>query len=67
MYRDLIQRLRVASVQARMVGSGSWADLMQEASDAVEALERNAGCPAWDGESKHCSIFGMPVEVETDV
>lgn len=63
MYSDLIKRLRAAAVQARMVNSPGWADLMQEASDAVEALERNQGCPAWaDG---ICSIFGMPVKEET--
>lgn len=67
MYSDLVYRLRIASQQARMLNSKGWADLMQEASDAVEGLERNAGCPAWDGNNKHCSIFGMPVEVEIDV
>lgn len=67
MYSDLVKRLRMAAVQARMIGSGSWADLMQEASDAVEALERNSGCPAWDNEKKICQIMNMPVKEETDV
>ena len=64
MYRDLIKRLRTAAVQARMVNAPGWADLMQEASDAVEALERNQGCPAWVGDQKICSVFGMPVKEE---
>lgn len=67
MYSDLIKRLRTASEQANMTGNKTWGNLMHEASDAIEALERNVGCPAWDSEKKICQIMNLPVKEETDV
>lgn len=67
MYSDLVKRLRTAAVQAQMTRNKTWWNLMQEASDAIEALERNQGCPAWDAERKVCQIMNLPVKEETDV
>lgn len=64
MYSDLIKRLRTASEQANMTGNKTWGSLMHEAADAVEALERNVGCPAWDSEGKVCQIMNLPVKEE---
>ncbi len=64
MFSDLIKRLRTASEQADMTGNKTWGNLMHEASDAIEALERNQGCPAWYADDKLCQIMNMPVKEE---
>lgn len=64
MYSDLVNRLRTSSVQAQMTGNKTWGELMQESSDAIEALERNMGCPAWDADMGVCQIMNLPVKEE---
>lgn len=59
MYDSLIKKLRA---MANTFGDS----LPREAADAIEALERNAGCPAWDNEKKICQIMNMPVKEDTD-
>lgn len=57
MYEGLVKELRDMAQARGLI-------LPRAAADAIEALERNAGCPAWDSCNRICCIMNMPVKDE---
>ena len=67
MYEELISKLRKASNNVVVSQyMKRFADMLTQAADAIEALERSAGCPAWDSQKKICQIMNMPVKEDSD-